>query len=78
MKISEERLKQLITEEKMAFLEGKVPVAKQSLEAIAMMSARMHDNNGKLSELDSKDLEKLKSIAESLDIMFYRAGKNNG
>ena len=74
MKITEARIKQIISEEKQKILEEqKVPGAKIALREIAMMSAQMHDDEINLSKLSEKDLSALKDIAESLDVIFYNA-----
>ena len=74
MKISEDRIKQIIVEEKTRLLnEQKVPKAKYALMEIAMLSAQMHDNPEALRELSEKDLRIIRNVAESLDIIFYKA-----
>ena len=79
MKISEKKLKQIISEEKQKIIsEQKIPGAKHALREIAMLSAQLHDKNSALAELDAKDLLKLKNIAETLDIMFYRSMNHKG
>lgn len=72
MKISENRIKEIIKEEKeKLLLERKVPGAKLALREIAMLSAKLYDNEEKLAELNEKELLILKNIAESLDILFF-------
>lgn len=72
MKISENRIKEIIKEEKEKLLqERKVPGAKLALREIAMLSAKLYDNEEKLAELNEKELLILKNIAESLDILFF-------
>ena len=77
MKITEARIKTLIAEEKeKILLERKIPGAKTALTEIALMSAQLHDKEDAIKKLSEKDLLKLKSIAESLDIIFYNAMSN--
>jgi len=74
MKITEARIKTLIVEEKAKILiEQKIPHVKTALSEIALMSAQLHDKEDAIKKLSEKDLLKLKSMAESLDIMFYNA-----
>ncbi len=73
MKITNKRLKEIITEEREKVLHGvtKVTGAQGALKEIAMQSAILHDSE-KLTQINEEDLKKIKSIAEYLDSIFYR------
>ena len=75
MKISEQRLHQIILEEKNKVLseQAKINVLQFALKEIAMQSAQLHDAEQVLSKIDEKDLKKIKSLAEQLDSIFYRS-----
>ena len=73
MKITEARIKEIISEESARLItEKKVAGAQYALKEIAMQAARLHDSHTKLSNLDEKDLIKIKQLAEGLDSVFYR------
>ena len=75
MKISEQRLHQIILEEKNKVLseQAKINGLQFALKEIAMQSAQLHDAEQALSKIDEKDLKKIKSLAEQLDSIFYRS-----
>jgi len=74
MKISESRIYEIINEEKDLILstENKREGLQYMLREIALQSAQLHDSTDKLNNIDLIDLQKIKSLAEDLDSIFYR------
>ena len=74
MKISESRIIEIINEEKDILLSNKNKRLglQHMLRDIALQSAQLHDATDKLGSVDLIDLQKIKSLAEDLDSVFYR------
>ena len=74
MNITEARILELISEEKQKLLseQTKVDGVQSALMEIALQSSNLYDNKEKLAKIDETDLKKIKSLAESLDSIFYR------
>ena len=74
MNITEARILELISEEKQKLLseQAKVDGVQSALMEIALQSSNLYDNKEKLAKIDETDLKKIKSLAESLDSIFYR------
>lgn len=74
MKISESRIIEIINEEKDILLSNKNKRLglQHMLREIALQSAQLHDASDKLGNVDLVDLQKIKSLAEDLDSVFYR------
>ena len=74
MKITEARILELISEEKQNILseQTKTKGVQNALMEIALQSSKLYDSKDKLAKIDEVDLKKIKSLAESLDSIFYR------
>jgi hypothetical protein len=74
MKITEARIKEIISEERSALLteQKKTEGVTFALREIALQSSALYDNRDKLSKIDEADLKKIKLLAENLDSIFYR------